>query len=47
MQVGINIALTLDLPGWALGYLPGSEHWQLAWCWLDFSLHLGLSLVCY
>ncbi|WP_268939941.1 hypothetical protein [Parahaliea maris] len=43
MLVGINIAVTLDLPAWALAYLPGNEHWHVAWCWVD----LSLKLVCY
>ncbi|GAB3271426.1 hypothetical protein [Parahaliea aestuarii] len=40
MQVGIIIAVRVDVPMWALHYLPAHEHWQLAWQWLDVSLRL-------
>ncbi len=43
MQVGITMAVWVDVPGWALHYLPAQEHWQLTWQWLELSLRL----VCY
>lgn len=45
MQVGMDIAIWLDLPAWALELVAGnsSGHWQVAWAWLDVSL----TLVCY
>jgi hypothetical protein len=45
MQVGMDIALWLDVPQWLLQVALGGGcgHWELAWAWLDISL----SLTCY